>query len=76
MKGVKLQLLLSFFLLLLELYLFDLTADRLDVVLGFIDFLTLLPQLQVGVEQELEESSDAGSGTFEGLHVCEDHAVH
>lgn len=31
--------------------------------------------MQVGVEQELEESADAGPGTLECLHICKDHRV-
>ena len=35
----------------------------------------LLAHLQIRVEQELEESADTSPGTFERLHVCEDHGV-
>lgn len=76
MESVQFQLFLSLFLLLLQLHLLDLAADGFDMVLGLVNLLGLLSQLEVGVQQQLEEGPNASSGALEGLHVGEDHAVH
>ena len=39
------------------------------------DFIIVFPQLQICVKQQLEESTDHSSSSFECLHICENHGV-
>ena len=74
-QVLELDLALSFFLSTLVVHFIDFTDERFHVVLILVNLITLFPQLEVRVEKKLEESSDAGASSFQGLYVGEDNGI-
>ena len=75
MQVLEFKFALELFLAALVVEFFDFCDERLHVLFVLLYLLVVLAQLQVGVEQQLEECSDASTGAFKSLHIGEDHRV-